>query len=42
MYVVYNVIMPSKLSMSQKRLIKELAQTSLDDAPEFKEFKKYL
>ena len=42
MYVVYNVIMPSKLSMSQKKLIKELAQTSLDDAPEFKEFKKYL
>ena len=42
MYVVYNVIMPNKLSMSQKKLIKELAQTSLDDAPEFKEFKKYL
>ena len=42
MYVVYNVIMPSKLSMSQKRLIKELAQTTLDDAPEFREFKKYL
>ena len=42
MYVVYNVIIPNKLSMSQKRLIKELAQTSLDDAPEFREFKKYL
>ena len=42
MYVVYNVIIPNKLSMSQKRLIKELAQTSLEDAPEFREFKKYL
>ena len=42
MYVVYNVIIPNKLSMSQKRLIKELAQTSLEDASEFREFKKYL
>ena len=42
MYVVYKVIMPDRLSMAQKRLIKELAATKLDDAPEFKEFKKYL
>ena len=42
LYVVYKVIMPDRLSMSQKRLIKELADTKLDDAPEFKEFKKYL
>ena len=42
MYVVYKVIIPDRLSMSQKRLIKELADTKLDDAPEFKEFKKYL
>lgn len=42
MYVVYKVIMPDRLSMAQKRLIKELADTKLDDAPEFKEFKKYL
>ena len=42
MYVIYNVIIPEKLSMAQKKLIKELAQTDLDDAPEFREFKKYL
>ena len=42
MYVVYNVVIPSKLSMAQKRLIKELANTDLEDAPEFREFKKYL
>ncbi len=42
MYVVYKVVMPSKLSMEGKRLIKELSKTNLDDAEEFKEFKKYL
>ena len=42
LYVIYHVVVPSKLTMTQKRLIKELDQTSLDDAPEFKEFKKYL
>ena len=42
MYVVYNVVIPNKLSMTQKRLIKELAETNLEDAPEFREFKKYL
>ena len=42
MYVVYNVIIPDKLSVAQKKLVKELAQTNLEDAPEFKEFKKYL
>ena len=42
MYVIYNVIIPTKLSMAQKRLIKELALTDLEDSPEFKDFKKYL
>ena len=42
MYVVYKVIIPSKLSMSQKRLIKELANTDLEDDAEFREFKKYI
>ena len=42
MYVVYKVIIPSKLSMSQKRLIKELANTDLEDDLEFREFKKYI
>lgn len=42
MYVVYKVVVPTKLSMAQKRLFKELADTNLDDALEFKEFRKYL
>ena len=42
MYVVYNVIIPTKLTMTQKRLIKELSNTDLEDATEFREFKKYL
>lgn len=42
MYVIFNVIIPSKLTMTQKRLIKELAETNLEDASEFKAFKKHL
>ena len=42
MYVVYKVVVPTKLSMAQKRLFKELADTNLEDSLEFKEFKKYL
>ena len=42
MYIVYNVVIPNKLSMTQKRLIKELSETNLEDAPEFREFKRYL
>lgn len=42
MYVIYHVVIPDRLSMTQKKLIKELSQTDLDDAPEFREFKKYL
>lgn len=42
MYVIYNVIIPNKLTMYQKKLIKELAETDLEDESEFKNFKKYL
>lgn len=42
MYVTYEVITPTKLSKDQKRLIKELAETSLDDEEAFKNFKKFL
>ena len=42
MYVIYKVIIPNKLSMSQKKLIKELSSTNLADSEEFKKFKKYL
>ena len=42
MYVIYDVIIPSKLSLTQKKLIKELSETKLDDSPEFRQFNKYL
>lgn len=42
MYVIFDVIIPSKLTMAQKRLVKELAATDLEDASEFRTFKKYL
>lgn len=42
MYVIYNVVIPTKLTLTGKKLIKELAKTKLEDAPEFKEFNKYL
>ena len=42
MSVVYQVVIPNKLSMTQKRLMKELSETNLEDDPLFKEFKKYL
>lgn len=42
MYVIYQVVVPTKLSMSQKKLIKELSETNLEDSEEFKRFKKFL
>lgn len=42
MYVVINVIIPSKLNKKQKDLIKELSETDLENESEFKEFKKSL
>ena len=42
MYVVINVVIPSKLDRNQKNLFKELADTELDSDKEFKEFNKYL
>ena len=41
-YVITNVIIPSKLDREQKDLFKELHHTSLDNYEEFREFKKYL
>lgn len=40
MYVVVNVIIPTKLSRKQKDLFQELDNSGLDDEPEFKEFRK--
>ena len=42
MYVIYKVITPTKLSSTQKKLLKDLSETDLEDSKEFKEFKKYL
>ncbi len=42
MYVIYQVITPTKLTMDQKKLIKELANTNLSDSEEFKKFNKYV
>ncbi len=42
MFVVCNVVIPSKLSGEQKRLFKELNETSLDNDSEFKKFNSYL
>lgn len=42
MYVVVNIITPSKLDRKQKNLLEQLRDTDLEDSPEFKNFKKYL
>ena len=42
MYIIYNVIIPSKLSSKEKSLVKELESLDLDSASEFKKFKKYV
>ena len=40
MYVVVNVIIPTKLDHKQKKLFKELLDTNLSDEAAFKEFAK--
>ncbi len=42
MFVILNVITPTKLNRKQKKLLEELAELDLDDEPIFKNFKKYL
>ena len=42
MYVVCNVVIPSKLSRDQKKLVEQLSKTGLDNSPEFKKYDKYL
>lgn len=42
MYVVFNVIIPTKLNRKQKELFKELDDTDLEDESEIKKFKKYV
>ena len=42
MYVVCNVIIPQKLSRDQKKLFEMLADTDLDNDPEFKKYYKFI
>lgn len=42
MFVVLNVITPTKLDRKQKDLVKELAKTDLENSSEFKTFEKYI
>ena len=42
MYVVLDVVIPTKLDRNQKELFKQLAETDLDTDSTFKDFKKYL
>ena len=41
LYIVLDVVMPSKLDRKQKELFKELAKTDLEIGSEFKNFKKF-
>ncbi len=42
MYAVINIVTPTKLNGKQKKLLRELAETDMDDDKEFKQFRKYL
>ncbi len=42
MYVLLNVITPTKLNRKQKKLLEELGELDLEDEPIFRNFKKYL
>ena len=41
LYIVLEVVMPSKLDKNQKRLFEELSNTNLDTSDKFKKFNKY-
>ena len=42
LYLIMNVVIPTKLNRKQKDLFKDLSKTELDDESEFKKFKKYI
>ena len=42
MYVVLNILPPTKLSREQKILFEKLRETDLEDNKEFKKIKEYL
>ena len=41
LYILLNVVMPSKLDKKQRKLFEELSETTLDDHDKFKKYKKY-
>ena len=41
LYIIINVIMPTKLDRKQRKLFEELSETTLDDHDKFKKYKKY-
>ena len=41
-YLIYNVIIPTKLDRTQKKIIKELSETELDSEEAFKKFRDYI
>ncbi len=42
MYVIINVIIPTKLSKEQKKLIESLKDTNLENESEIKKFNQYV
>lgn len=42
MYVIINVVIPTKLDRKQKELFKDLDKTNLENSEEFKKYNKYL
>ena len=41
LYIVLDVVMPTKIDRTQRRLFEELSETSLDSSDKFKKFNKY-
>ena len=41
LYIVLEVVMPTKLDRNQRRLFEELSDTNLDTSDKFKKFNKY-
>ena len=40
-YVIYNVVIPTKLDKEQKKIIKDLSKTNLENEEQFRTFDKY-
>ena len=41
-YLIYNIIIPTKLDRKQKKIVKDLSETELDDEEQFKKFRNYI